>query len=85
MADTTVRYPGPLDAVEVLIPENERGFDAPRHQIVERGGTLAVSAGFAERLVESGFEPVEPEAAEPEAAEPKKATHRRSAKGGDDK
>jgi hypothetical protein len=58
MADTTVRYPGPHDAVEVWIPEDDRAFDEPRHQIVEAGGTLTVSAELAAGLVESGFEPV---------------------------
>jgi len=58
MAETTVRYPGPLDAVEVLMPADTRGPDDPRHEIVEEGGTLTTSAEHAKALVESGWEPV---------------------------
>jgi len=78
MADTTVRYPGPLDAVEVLIPENARAFDAPRHQVVEAGGTLTTSAEHAQQLVDTGWEPVEPAAAEAETKT------KRAKRGGDE-
>lgn len=58
MAETTVRYTGPLDAVEVLMPAETRGPDDPRHEIVEQGGTLTTTPEHAKALVEGDWEPV---------------------------
>jgi hypothetical protein len=54
--DTEVRYPGPLDAVEVQVPEDAREFGDPTNEIVKAGGTLKTTGKQAHQLVSQGWE-----------------------------